>query len=314
MRLASGENVLKRLLLLFILAAAMAGGGLILYLQEIDGGASQAFAILRLEREDHFAEFPHMDRPYEGPLPWEQDGAFLAALKRHGNPRLMAAYRATLKDPLPGEDYNVGLAAKKLAGTVIAPGKMYSQNGTIGPYTRKRGYRPGPTYKGTSMITTVGGGVCKVASVTYNVATFCNFDIVQRYAHGMTVPYVPPGQDATVYYGSKDFRFQNNTGKPVLLWAQKVDDDLFVAAYGFAAPPRIVWHHKVLKSFKYWKKYRRNPALRPDEERVVLPGAEGYLVKSWVTIENADGTVATKSKGLSFYSPFPEVVERSARR
>ncbi len=305
--------MLKKILLFFILASAIVGGGLVLYLEEVDESVSQVFKILHFESEDAYPEFPQMDRPYEGPLPWEQDGAFLAALKRYGNPRLMAAYRATLKDPLPGEDYNIGLAARKLAGTVILPGKIYSQNSTIGPYTQKRGYRPGPTYKGTSMITTVGGGVCKIASVTYNVATFCNFDIIQRYAHGMTVPYVPPGQDATVYYGSKDFRFRNNTDRSVMLWAQKVDDDLYLAAYGFVTPPRIIWHHKVLKKLSFWKKYRRNPALGPNEERVVLPGSEGYVVKSWVTIENADGTISTKSKGLSFYSPFPELVERSAR-
>lgn len=303
----------KRMITIFILITVLVGCGLVLTVAEIAENGKPVFAVLYSANEDYFPEFPRMDRPHEGPLPWEDDRDFLAALQKVGNPRLLAAYKATLKDPLPGEDYNIGLAAKRVAGTVIYPGKVYSQNRTIGPYTKERGYRPGPTYKGTSLITTVGGGVCKIASVTYNIATLCNLDIVQRYPHGMTVPYVPPGQDATVYYGVKDFQFRNNTDHPILLWAAKVNNDLYMAAYGFMSPPKVTWHHKVLKRFDFSRQYRSNPKLAPGEENVFHKGAEGYLIKSWVSIEKDDGSATIKNKGLSYYSPFPEIVDRAPR-
>ena len=305
--------MLRRIIAKGIFFLAIVGCGFFLTVAEVDDGSRPVFVVLSTDSEDYFPEFSQMDRTYEGPLPWVNDKKFLAAIEKLGNPRVLAAYRATLTDPLPGEDYNIGLAARRVAGTVVLPGKVYSQNRTIGPYTKERGYRPGPTYKGTSMITTVGGGVCKIASVTYNIATFCSFDIVQRYAHGMTVPYVPPGQDATVYYGVKDFQFRNNTGYPILLWAEKVNNDLYMAAYGFAPLSKITWHHKVLKRFGFPKKYRSNPKLGPGEEKVVHKGAEGYLVKSWVIIEKEDGSVTQKNKGMSYYSPFPEIVERAPR-
>lgn len=271
-----------------------------------------------LQREDEsareiYAAFKDMEKAYQGSLPWEGDPAFKSAVAEMNHPTLMAAYRATLVDPLPGEGFNIGLAADKLAGTVIDAGGIFSQNKYIGPYTSGRGYRPGPTYKGTKVTTTVGGGVCKIASVLYNVAIFCDFQIVRRYPHSMTVPYVPPGQDATVFYGVKDFQFKNTTANPILIWAQKVDNTLYVAIYGFSQPPKVTWHHSVLKRFSYSKEYRYNPKLASGEERVVLKGSEGLIVRSWVTVDRGGGEPEIKRRGVSYYSPGPEVVETKRR-
>ncbi|WP_238472951.1 VanW family protein [Desulforamulus profundi] len=97
------------------------------------------------------------------------------------------------------------------------PGKIFSQNNTIGPYTSYKGYQTGPTYAGCNVTRTVGGGVCKIASLLYNVATLSDLKVIMRSPHSMTVPYVSPGQDATVFYGVKDFRFINDTEGPVVI-------------------------------------------------------------------------------------------------
>ncbi len=55
----------------------------------------------------------------------------------------MAAFCSVLINPLPGEEYNVQLAAKSLSGKVVQPGEVFSQNQSIGPYTEDRGYRKG---------------------------------------------------------------------------------------------------------------------------------------------------------------------------
>jgi hypothetical protein len=258
-------------------------------------------------------DFDGMERPYSGSLPWEMDLKFQGTLKKIDSPPLIAAYKATLIDPLPGEGYNVGLAASKLAGTIVAPGQVFSQNKALGPYTTKKGYKPGPTYRGSRLITTIGGGVCKIASVLYNVTTFADLEIVKRYPHSMTVPYVPPGQDATVFYGVKDFQFKNNTDRPILIWAQKVDNTLYLAIYGFKKPPVVTWHHQVLKRFRSWTEYKKNPKIRPGEENLLVPGQEGLVVRSWVTVETPEGQTIIKKKGVSFYSPSPTIIERSSK-
>lgn len=243
-------------------------------------------------------------------VPWENDSNFKQAKSKYGTNTLMAAYRTVLHDPLPGEEYNVHLAARLLSGRVVKPGKTFSQNNSIGPYTQARGFKKGPTYIGTKLATTTGGGVCKIASTLYNVTVLSNLQVVERYAHSMPVPYVPYGQDATVSYGVHDFKFVNNTSDSVLIWAQGIDNILYVAFYGKTTPPDVQWHHDMQRVKKAKVVYKINSDLKPGVEKVTHEGMNGALVKSWVTIKNAAGGVAVKAMGTSKYSPMPQIIEK----
>lgn len=244
-------------------------------------------------------------------LPWEKDERFLQSQAESQTPILMAAYRTVLHDPLPGEEENVHLAARLLAGTVVMPGEVLSQNKKIGPYVQERGFQKGPTYSGPNLITTIGGGVCKIASTLYNVTVLSNLQVVERHAHSMPVPYVPYGQDATVSYGVRDFKFKNNTESPVLIWAQGVGNSLYIGFYGTQKPPVVEWNHKTIKVIKAGEIHRINPALPPDSaEKLLIEGMDGGIVKSWVTIKNPDGTITTKELGKSYYNPMHYLYEK----
>lgn len=241
-------------------------------------------------------------------LPWESDPKFLTAIGANNTFLLMAAYRTVLPDPLPGEEYNVHLAAKLLAGTVLAPNQIFSHNNTIGPYTEYRGFQLGPTYIGSRMTTTVGGGVCKIASTLYNVAILSNLEVIERHPHSMPVPYVPYGQDATVAYGIKDFRFKNNTPAPVLIWAQGVDNSLYMAIYGQVKPPKVEWHHEVVRLVKKHSIYHNKADLSFNFEEIVMKGMDGGIIKSWVAVQQDDGSYETKKLGQYYYSPYPDII------
>jgi vancomycin resistance protein VanW len=243
-------------------------------------------------------------------VPWANDQKFKAAQQKNQALKQMAAFRTVLIDPLPGEEENVHLAARLLAGTVVQPGKVFSQNITIGPYSKARGFQEGPLYIGTQLSKTIGGGVCKIASTLYNVTVLSDLEVIERHAHGMPVPYVPYGQDATVSYGSKDFKFKNNTANPILIWAKGIDNTLYIAFYSKQSVPRVEWHHKILKSQKANLIYRNNNDLPAGTERVAVKGMDGALVNSWVTIYEQNGKSRNKALGQSSYSPLPEVVER----
>jgi vancomycin resistance protein YoaR len=258
-----------------------------------------------------FNNMEGMDEAYDGPLPWESDDRFLETIGKYKSIKKLAAYKAELKDPLPGEGDNIELAANKLAGQVVQPGRLFSQNRVLGPYTRQKGYRSGPTYAGTRITTTIGGGVCKVASLLYNLATFSDLQNVRRYPHSMTVPYVPPGQDATVYYGIKDIIFKNTSDNTIIIWAQKVDNTLYMAFYGFYIPPRVRWHHEIIKQLPTYTVYKRNKNLKRGEQRVVLEGGPGIVVNSHVDVQYPDGTTKVFQRGRAYYSPCPRVIERN---
>lgn len=242
-------------------------------------------------------------------LPWEEDSEFIESREKNNVYVLLGGYRTVLKDPLPGEEYNVHLAAKLLAGKIIRADEIFSQNTAIGPYTEEKGFKKGPTYVGTTLITTVGGGVCKIASTLYNVAVQSNLQIVERHNHTMPVPYVPYGQDATVAYGIKDIRFKNNTGSDIMIWAQGIDNILYIAFYGSSPGPSIEWYHEVVELREAPKKYKTNPNLGAGEEKTVLEGMDGAIIKSWVTISKEDN-VEVKYMGISDYKPMPFIIER----
>ena len=242
-------------------------------------------------------------------LPWINDEKFLKAQEKSNAKVLMAAYCSVLINPLPGEEFNVDLAANSLVGTVVSPQDVFSQNKTIGPYTESRGYRKGASYSGSNIIQTEGGGVCKIASTLYNVATLSNLDIVERHNHTMPVNYVPYGQDATVAYGAKDFKFKNNRDFPILIWSEIVGNRLYIGFYGQETSPEVRWNHKITNIVEAPKHYRKNPELKEGEEKIILKGIDGALVESWVTIRDEDGEIKTKNLGISRYIPMPYIIE-----
>ncbi len=244
-------------------------------------------------------------------VPWENEPEFLEQKEKLGGPFLMAAYKTVLHDPLPGEEYNVHLAADYISGTVVKPGEVFSQNKTAGPYTAERGFQIGPTYHGTEVGTTIGGGVCKISSTLFNVAVLSNLEIVERHTHNMPVPYVPYGQDATVSYGAKDFRFKNSSSSPILIMARGIDNILYIGFYGHTQPPQVTWNHEVLNVVKAPVICRKSREMPAGAEKVIHEGMDGALIRSWITMTYPDGRTETKSFGKVNYNPLPFIKEIS---
>lgn len=94
-------------------------------------------------------------------------------------------------------------------GSVIEPGDTWSFNGRVGPRTPERGFIEAPAYLEGTLTSSAGGGVCQVSSTLYNAAALAGLDVVERHAHHRMVRSVPPGRDATVWYGRTDLRLQN---------------------------------------------------------------------------------------------------------
>ena len=110
---------------------------------------------------------------------------------------------------------NIELAAQRLNGVIIKPGKNFSFNAVIGPRTDGRGYRPAPSYVRAKALDTMGGGICLLSSSIYKVALESGMKIVSRSPHMRTIKTVKPGLDATVWYGEKDLVFENTCESPI---------------------------------------------------------------------------------------------------
>lgn len=258
-----------------------------------------------------------IDKDYDNPLvssqitnlPWRNDSKFLYFKEKYDAPILMAAYVAVLKNPLPGEGANVAHAASMISGTVIKPQDIFSQNKSIGPYTKKRGFKEGATYNSGEIVMAEGGGVCKIATILYNLAVLSSLEIVERHNHSMPINYVPYGQDATVAYGNKDFKFKNTTGGNILIWSKLIGSKLYMGFYGTERPPKVTWNHSKTNIIKPGKRYIKNDSLEKGQMIEKIKGLDGATVKSTITIEYSNGDVSIKNMGISQYSALPTIIE-----
>ena len=118
---------------------------------------------------------------------------------------------------------NMQIACEKINGTILLPGDVFSFNGVVGERTKAAGYKPAPTYEGGKTVYTYGGGICQPSSTIYYCALLADLEIVERDCHSYPSVYVPWGMDATVYWGSLDFKFRNNTDYPIRIDASADD-------------------------------------------------------------------------------------------
>lgn len=125
----------------------------------------------------------------------------------------------------PHADYrntNIGRAAELIDGTLLEPGETFSLNGSVGERTEENGFTTGYVIEGGRLVNALGGGVSQLATTTYNAAFYAGLEDVEHRPHAFYIDRYPMGREATVYWGSIDLQFKNNTPHGVLVDA-KVD-------------------------------------------------------------------------------------------
>ena len=132
---------------------------------------------------------------------------------------LLASYTTYFKPTQAGRSTNIELSAKTLHNVIVGSGDIFSFNTMVGPRTKDRGYQPAREIIGGKFVMGIGGGICQTSSTLFNAVDQLPIDILERHHHSLNIGYVPEGRDATVSYGSLDFRFQNTSGVPFLIQA-----------------------------------------------------------------------------------------------
>jgi len=107
-------------------------------------------------------------------------------------------------------------------GYVLMPYEIFSYNDVVGERTITAGFVDGTLHitneKGeVEMINSVGSGVCRTSTALYQAARDADLKIIERNSHEFEQPYAKQGDDATVWYGNLDNRFQNNKNNPILI-------------------------------------------------------------------------------------------------
>ena len=191
---------------------------------------------------------------------------------------------------------NLILAAGKINGTVLLPGEEFSYNGVVGKRTVEAGYKNAATYSNGQVVDDIGGGICQISSTLYDVAVFANMDITVRRNHQFVTSYLPAGKDATVVWGSQDFKFKNSRKYPVRITATVSGGVATVQIWGVKEDVEydISIETKQISTIKYTTQYVEDPSLPAGTQKVSQAGANGRKVQAYKVMK-LNGQVVSRT-------------------
>lgn len=195
------------------------------------------------------------------------------------------------------------------------PGEEFSYNDLVTTRNAEP-YQAAPVYVNGKTVYETGGGLCQASSTLYLAVLHTTLEIVERHNHGYAVDYVPDGMDATIYFGSQNFRFKNNTNYPLKVVAEYYEKNgknyLNMKIYGtnedgrYAIPSHTVYDWVQPTTTYVPKEEIPRGTTQVDKEQNSYTGRKAHTYR---TIYEADGTkVVTEDLGISKYRMRPEII------
>ena len=154
---------------------------------------------------------------------------------------LIESARTSYTSASPPKAHNIALAAQRLNGVVVAPGKLFSFNREVGSTSLDTGYRLGwgiANAGGSARtVPAVAGGICQVATTLFHSVFWAGYQIEERNTHLYWIPSYTTrgivGLDATVDEDAElDFSFYNNTDSYLLIQAWTEGASVVFGLYG----------------------------------------------------------------------------------
>ncbi|NLG66096.1 MAG: hypothetical protein GX536_00115 [Actinobacteria bacterium] len=204
---------------------------------------------------------------------------------------------------------NIAQVAATLDGRVIRPGEIFSFNEAVGPRTQAAGYDEAPVIDNGVLVPGVGGGICQVSTTLFNAVLLAGLPVVERWPHALFLERYPVGRDATVSYGSQDFRFRNDSDSVLLLNVVAADDFVEVKLSGVAFARRVELSTSPIRdvvpprSSPTYPRILVDPALAPGQRDELEPGIEGRSVSVRRSVHGPDGQLLFTDEFESVYQP-----------
>jgi vancomycin resistance protein VanW len=119
-----------------------------------------------------------------------------------------------------GKLANLRLAAGRLNRAVIAPGRIFSFWALTGAPVAANGFQVGRSIRDDVLGADVGGGLCQLSGLVYELGLRSGMDVVERHPHTQDLyteatRFTPLGLDATIVWGHKDLRLRNGLRYPI---------------------------------------------------------------------------------------------------
>ncbi|MEN6545035.1 MAG: VanW family protein [Armatimonadia bacterium] len=228
---------------------------------------------------------------------------------------VLGSYSTPYNSGKVDRSHNLKLAVEAINGTVIMAGQVFSTDQAIGPRIEARGFREAPIFADGEVTPATGGGICQIASTIYNAALFADLPVTERHKHSQPVTYTPAGRDATVYSGSFDLRFRNDTGYPVVLLASMGGSRVNVSIIGKKEANRKVRiERSPVTRVPFEKQEIPDPALPLGKKQVEKKGRPGLKVTVYQIVKQPDGSEERRTLHTDVYRPQKEVVRVGTKK
>lgn len=191
---------------------------------------------------------------------------------------------------------NLQLAAKKVNGTVLMPGEVFSYNKVVGERTIQAGYKEAAVYSNGQVVDGLGGGICQISSTLYDAVIAANLGIKERRNHQFVTSYLPAGKDATVVYGSQDFKFVNTRKYPIRIEATVSGGIAKVSIWGLKEDVEyeVTIETKKIATIAQTTEYIQDPTLPVGKQVVQQAGHNGSKVEAYKVVK-LNGQVVSRT-------------------
>lgn len=230
-------------------------------------------------------------------------------------PNRLSRYVTVYDESNLNRSTNIKLASEKIDGTILMPGETFSYNKVVGQRTIKAGYKEAAVYMGGKVVDGIGGGICQVSSTLYNAALEANLEIVDRKNHYFITGYVSASRDATVSYGTIDFKFKNSRNYPIKIncTAQNGICQIVINGINEEVEYEVVIEDKVTEIIPYTTKYIETKALESGVENEVQKGVNGYKSEAYRVLKLNGKVISKTLLSKDSYNPLQRVVEKGTK-
>lgn len=216
---------------------------------------------------------------------------------------------------------NIGAAAARFHGVLVAPGETFSMGATMGDVSLDNGFAEALIIYGGRTIKGVGGGVCQVSTTLFRAVFNAGYPVVERTPHAYRVGYYEQGPsgapnsqlaglDATVYFPLVDFKFTNDTPYWILMETYMGSSSLTWKLYSTKDGRTVSWNTTGVTDVVPAPpaSFEENPELRKNEMKQVDWAANGADVTVTRTVMK-DGVVYFQDYFTTHYQAWQAICQ-----
>ena len=265
----------------------------------IDFDVEEAKSIITEDKEE-----------YEIPLKITKPSKTVKDIGTEAFPDLLATFSTNYNAGNRDRTTNLKLASSKINGTVLLPNEEFSYNTIVGERTINAGYKMAATYSNGAVVDGLGGGICQISSTLYDAVVMANLNITTRRNHQFVTSYVPAGKDATVVWGSQDFKFVNSRKYPIRITATVEGGVATVQVWGIREEVEydISIETKKIATIEPTTQYVQDASLPAGQQKVVQAGSNGRKVEAYKVTKLNGQVVSTTLLSRDTYNAMKRIV------